>query len=349
MYRNRLVTGCVIAVLGLVIGTGCPGRKEVIKIAGDGTVTMHLTYSGTAAEIGRFDALPSARTGWDVSKTVKTDGDEEEHIVEAKQAFAPGAALPSQLVADDEPDADLCLEFPTSLWTEERADGVYYRFHRVYVPRRWAYVEYWRNWCFGDDTDKLVGKPREELTLEEKVKIAQAFACAEALHRLELALVALEEFAPDLPPEYPLLARQAAIQFYEDMDIDETIARCEQAPEDERQECFNREAERILAEGHAAFVQSLLTDAGLSALDIARFEDAFERAQKYYEITSELGGHFFEIEVSMPGELIAHNGEVDESDDGDTVEWSFQGDAFRDRPHELIAISRVVHDAGVEP
>ena len=351
MIRNHTLMLTVTAILSLVAGTGCPWRKEVIKIASDGTVAMRLTYSATAEELERFDALPSPETGWEVSKTVEIEDDKEKHTLTATQTFASGGELPQTHAPDDDPGADLCLAFPTTLSIEERADGVYYHFHRVYTPRRWAYVQYWKDLFIDNDIKKLGEKPPEELTADEKLQIVVAFAGIEAFKQLEFAKTALLECEPDHQPEYRLLARRALLDVYEeDNDYFRAVVElCEQAPEDERGECFNHETERILAEGYAAFTQSLREDADFRAYQLAAFEWAYGRAERYFEITDELGAHNFEIEVEMPGTVIAHNG--DDSDDAtgaDVVEWTFDGRAFRDRPYELMAISRVDREPKIE-
>ena len=84
--------------------------------------------------------------------------------------------------------------------------------------------------------------------------------------------------------------------------------------------------------------------AGFDAVQISQFESAFARAERFHQISSDLRGHAFEIHIHMPGEIVAHN--ADEwSEDGGAL-WAFDGRAFRDRPYELLAISRV---AMVEP
>jgi hypothetical protein len=351
MIRSRTVTLTVTAILSLGAGTGCPWRKEVIKIAPDGTVIMHLTYSATAEELERFDALPSPETGWEVSKTVEVEDDKEKHTLTATQTFASGEELPQTYAPYDDPGADLCLAFPTTLSIEEDADGVYYHFHRVYTPRRWAYVQYWKDRFIDDDIKKLGEKPPEELTADEKLQIVMAFAGIEAFKQLEFAKTALLESEPDLQPEYWLLARRALLDVYEeDNDYFRAVVElCEQAPEDEREECFSHETERILAEGYAAFTKSLREDAGFRAHQRAAFEWAYGRAERYFEITDELGAHNFGIEVEMPGKVIAHNGDdLDDVSGTDVVEWTFDGRAFRDRPYELMAISRVDREPKIE-
>jgi hypothetical protein len=283
---------------------------------------------------------------------IEDDGTEE-HTVSGTQTFSPGQVLPETYASDDDPDADLCLTFPTTLAIEQRADGTYYHFRRVYVPRGWAYVQYWKERFIDDDIKKLGAKPPQELTQEERLQIVEAFAIVEAFKQIEFAKAASEECAPDLPPVDWLRARQALVDVYEgetdQNSFDDMLELCRQAPEARRGECFDTQAERILANGYAALVQSLQQDADFRLSELEEFDRAYERAQSYYENTDELGAHHFEIEVEMPGKVIAHNGDdLDEVPGKSTVEWMFDGKAFRDRPYELLAISRVVDEAESE-
>jgi len=235
------------------------------------------------------------------------------------------------------------------LTIQDRADGRYFYFRRTYTPRRWAYVQYWHDSIIDDDIKKLGDKPVEELTRDDRLKIVRALAGIEASTQLEFAKEALAECEPELPPEYGLLARQALLSIYEEKyDHFRTVLDlCEDLTDDQQEACYEREADRILAEGYDAYIQSL-SDSGLGQDQRDAFHRSYQRAKRFHQITNELGAHGFEIEVEMPGNIVAHNGEkVREEEDGKVayVTWTFDGKAFRDRPVEMIVISRVDHDS----
>lgn len=349
MIRNRLTAYGTLATLILPIAMGCLGREETIRISRDGAVTIALRYEGSADDMKTADALPSDNSGWDVTTIAKKEGDEgnsdEKLVLTSERTFAPGEVLPTNYAGDNDPDADLVLQFPTTLRIERRPDGVYYSFHRVYTARRWAYVQHWNDVLFDDDIKQLTEKPAEELTRDEQAEIIQAFAGVEACKQIEFAKTALLECEPNHRPETWLLARRALLDVYENEynHFDRLIELCEDLSEDDRNECFEREGNRILGEGYTALVDSLQKEAGFSADRIAQFERAYKRAERYYKITGETGGHHFEIHVAMPGKIVAHNGDEVDTDDDDnvsTVTWQFVGNAFRDRPHELLVVSR---------
>lgn len=343
-----------IVFFALAASMSCVEREETITIAPDGAVTVELEYEGSEKEVTQGDAMPSAESGWDVVRTREEDDDGVTLKLESVRRFEPGEELPRSFAADGDPDADLYLDFPTTVRVEDRADGRYFYFHRVYTARRWAYVQNWEEVFVDDEVKKLGEKPVEELTPEERVQIVEAFAGVEAFKQIEFARIALEESHADLPVEYGLMARRVLIGVYHNelanQGIERMIKRCEDLPEDERGECFNQEAERVLGIGYAAYVQSLREDGGLNQRQIAAFDVAYERAERYHELTGQLAGHSFEIRVAMPGTIIAHSGlndetEVDEDNNTSTVRFAFDGKLFRDRPHELIVVSRLDHDA----
>jgi len=350
MFQNKFRSYGAAVVLTLSACVGCVERDEEITIAPDGSVVIELEYKGDEEDILRGDAMPSAEGGWNVVRTTEKDNDKIKHVLKAERRFAPNEQLPRTFAATGDPNTDLYLDFPTTVRVEKRADGVYYYFRRVYTPRRWAYIQRWNDVLFDDDMKKLADKPAEQLTPEERVKIAEAFAGLEALKQVEFAQGAIEKSHPDLPAEYGLMARRALIRVYEREEekgnLERIITSCEALSEKERGECYDAEVERILGEAYGAYVQSLRQDARLSAEQVAAFERAYQRTRRYHEISEQLGGHNFGIEVKMPGVIIAHNAlddkvDVNEQERTSTVDFNFDGKWFRDCPHELIVVSRL--------
>jgi hypothetical protein len=360
MNSNYLMMAGATAVLGLWACSGCVEREETIKIGVDGAVTIELEIEGGEEEISSGDAMPSVQSGWNVARSTGTDDDGAVHVtLRTVRSFGLAESLPHTFAAEDDPDADLYLEFPTTVRIEPRSDGVYYYFHRVYTPRRWGYLERWNDFLFDEEVKKLGEKPVEELTFEDRVTIAESIALMEAVKQLEFAQTAIEESHPDLPLEYGLMARRALIDYYTELadedegPLEQILRRCESLPEDQQDACFDEEAGRVLAAGYSAYMNSLRATAGLTPLGIAEFELAYDRAERYHNITERLGGHNFEIHVTMPGAIIAHNGldddvETNKDENTSTVEFEFDGKWFRDNTYELIVVSRLEHKTARE-
>ena len=348
MTTKRLTLLSLLVLIALPAVSGCLKRKEKITVRPDGVVKIRLKYSGSGEDLDSADAMPSAKTGWSVTRTVEKGGEEDKHILTAKRRFDPGEALPSSLATEDDPDADLYLSFPTELTIERRADGVYYRFHRLYMPRKWAYVRYWHDRFVNDEIEELGKKSAEDLSHKERVEILKAFADIAAFEQVEFARAAVVAAHPDLPPEQWLSARSGLIQVYRDIDYDDFVARYQAVPEKERDAEFEKESDEIVAEAYQALIASLRSQAGYDDARLAAFEKAYAREKRLYDITDELGGHQFSVKIKMPGEVIAHNADRWHDEDEGYLVWEFNGDAFRDRPFELRVTSRLPADATEE-
>ncbi|MGD2109317.1 MAG: hypothetical protein PVI86_07980 [Phycisphaerae bacterium] len=351
MITKRLSKLALTAIPAAFACLSCVEREEKIRIARDGAVIIELEYEGSEGELATGDAMPAAESGWEVERSVEKKNDDVIVRLESARRFAPGETLPRTFAAAGDPDTDLYCDFPTEVRIERRHDAIYYYFRRTYAPRRWTYIQRWHDEFIDDDVKKLAEKPVAELTPDEQGQMAEAFAGVEAFKQIEFSSIAIAESHPELPVEYGLMARRALIDYYTEAgdsgDLQRVMDLCGSMPDEEtRGACFDREADRILGEGYAAYIASLKTGAGFKKRDIAAFEHAYQRAQRYHRITEKLGGHSFQISVTMPGEVIADNtlnGDVDFDEEAQTstVKFEFDGEWFRDRPCELIAVSRL--------
>lgn len=345
MSGRRLILIAGVGLVTALSAVGCVKRKESITVKPDGSVRAGIDYEGDKADFDKGDAMPSEQGGWKVSRELRTEENKKEEVhLTGERTFKPGEELPGSYAAPNDADAALYLKFPTTLTRERRKDGEYLHFRRVYMPRDWAYVQFWSDQHIDDSIEKLFEKKTEELTHEERVQIIKAFAGVEAYKQIELAQRALKECDEKLKPDHWLLARRALMNVYEEgVDWDEIARKVQNSSEEDRDQELERESQRLVDEGHRAIVQSLKRDAGYNGDRLAKFEAAYERAKKYWEITNKLAGHAFQIEVTMPGTIVAHNGDKADDNEG-TVEWEFDGTAFRDRPYELLVTSRLPLD-----
>ncbi len=338
-HRINLHALAVSATMLLTV-PGCLEREETITITPAGAVTIELEYTGSPQNFRTPDALPSERSGWRITRTSEIDGEGKEEVtITSRRRFEPREELPGTYAAGNDPDVDLYLSFPTTLRHERRADGVYLHFRRVYMPRRWAYVDFWRGLFMDDRMEQLGEKPVDEMSPEEKLEIVKAFAGLELFKRVEFASSALKQCDPDLRPDAWLRARAAMLEVGEDANLDEIVALIGDLPDDQRDVEFERETERLLDEALEAFVDELEDVAAYDATQVERFQKAYERAEKYFAVTDSLGAHVFGIRVKMPGEVVAHN--ADKIDDDGLAVWEFDGEAFRDRPCELMITSKL--------
>lgn len=367
MTRNWALAGA-ISVATLFLAMGCVKRTERISIAADGRVTMAVEIEGKPNELEGGDAMPTKEAGWDVKRTTKIqelDGKSEETVVlEAKREFEPGATLPETYSTSEDPDAELYVHFPTKVWFEKRGNDTYVHFKRVYAPRAWNFVQFGEDQAFDNDIKVLSKKPVEELTPDDRLRILRAFGNAEASKQLELAEIALKKVAPDHAPDIWLNARSALLTSFDEIDwvslaaihasaekdrgdqlLEDSMmwvhpedGTTRRVAEDKKNERFEKEHQKIEADAHEAFVNSLKKYGGFNKAKIEAFEKEWTRARKLYDITGATGGHGFEIHVQMPGEIVAHN--ATSVDDG-WCKWEFTGEAFRDRSPELLVTSKL--------
>ncbi|MCH7591253.1 MAG: hypothetical protein IH989_00535 [Planctomycetes bacterium] len=374
MSTNRLT---ITASLVMLICPACVLREEKITISRSGAALIELKITGTEAELTGGDAMPSSDSGWEVERRIKKENDEEKLVLTTSRRIAPGEAMPGSLADPDDPDADLYLEFPTEVRVERRADGTYYFFHRSYTPRRWAFVQYWHEVFMDDDVNKLGETPLGKLNRDDQRRIIQAFASVEARRQVELAGTALLESGVDVPVEEMLGARLALLAVYKSYDLlsgensavafgeamlapvetgnaandtdelDRLIDGCESVSDGRRDACYDETATSLFDEARSAYTDSLRDGGHLTRSELAAFSRSHDRARRRYEITDALAGHHFETTVVMPGTMVAHNAnelQRDESTGQTGVIWQFDGRAFRDRTHQLWAVSRVGFD-----
>lgn len=345
--------GLAMAVV-LVSGVlGCVRRKETISIAKDGRVAIEVQHEGSTQEIKRTEMDVWRSSGWKVEfdETVKRDAETgedkvEEHKLTAAMSFEPGAELPDHWPTEDDADTDLQLHFPTTVTVEQRGGDTYYRFHRFYSPRRWAYIEYWKHRLLENDEAKQVReKPFEELTDEEKLQLARAFLMVEGHKQAELVTAALDECEPEMAVEDRTLVQQSLLDVYRKAaeHFADPMKQCIDLEEEQRNDCFEQHVQRLLSEGGDAVGSVLRKALGLSPAQLLAYEQSQRRASDYYRISNTIGGHRFDIEVKLPGTVVAHNADkIETQADGTTVaRWDFDGTAFRDRTHELIVVSRL--------
>jgi hypothetical protein len=273
---------------------------------------------------------------------VRKDAEQDpKYIWEATREFPTGTPLPSTFATPNDPDAALALSFPTTVRVEQRPDGTYYHFKRVYAPREWSFVRYWHDRFVTNDIEKLGAKPKDQLSVDEEVRILKAFVDAAAHEQAEVAVRALRQSLPHAAPQASLAARAALLKVYQDIDLPDFVKRYKDMPESEHSQAFTKECEQIVADGLNAFAESLKESAALDVGGEQQFRMAYDRARKELDITEQTGGHNFKITLRMPGQIIAHNADRLSEDGDGAIEWVFNGEAFRDRAHELSAVSFV--------
>lgn len=327
----------IAAITAVFAGSGCLERKETVEVQKNGAVKMHLEYSGTEQDLQGPDAMPSSSQGWKITRTTRHERDQDTHVLDASAVFAPGQPLPETFG-----DAgDVYLMFPTEVRREVRDDGVYYHFHRRYEPRKFAITQYWKDRFIDDDIHKLADKDIQSLTQKERIKLLRAFAQVESHKQLEVIRMAVASALPDISDEAGLKARRALLDVYDRFDYDKLAESIKGMNSDESDKKLEQVGESVPKDARTAFTSTLKKQADLGDAEMKRLNTAIDREKIRQKVTETTRTQTFHIEVALPGEIVAHNG--DKVKNGRIV-WEFAGNAFCDRPFDLTAVSRLAPD-----
>jgi len=142
---GRSSAATMLAVGLMAVAPGCIKRSETIRIEPDGSAHLRVVFDGDPDDISEGDAMLNEPGPWSVKDTVELKDDGSEKLIRAATlTVQPGEKLPEQYCPGDSDLSDVALTMPTSLLIEERPDGTYYHFKRVYQRRDWARVDYFR-------------------------------------------------------------------------------------------------------------------------------------------------------------------------------------------------------------
>jgi hypothetical protein len=354
--RGTALAAAFGAVAALVLSSlsACVERKEHLKISPQGSVEWHVTHeTDSLSELYEGDAVPRIAGGWfveqqEVPKPVQAKPDQEDNGPEVKYLliadaiFPPAQALPSNYGLPTEGDADLYLQFPTTVTIEDRADGVYYHFARTYESRPWAQIELLRKALVDEPLKELDGVDPRFWTTEQRIAALHALASFETEKALIFARAAFKHASPDGPQDAWLLVRQHMRDCIDLLNYEDLAKLLEpretREEESARGQAIAAEIKRFELMQVDHLKDALRTQAGYGGAQIKKFFVEFERQKKAYAITEDLGDDQFTITVEMPGEIIASNAD---STARSTGIWVLNGSMFRDREVELMATSRV--------
>ncbi|MHC4415374.1 MAG: hypothetical protein ACYS0G_08835 [Planctomycetota bacterium] len=337
---NLLPSGALAATAVLA---GCLERRETITVEPDGTVVIEATFTTESeAEFTEGDALPAAAGGWFVDESMEVDDEGDmEFTLTAEAEFPPDEALPASFAVPGDADADLYLQFPTTVIMEDRPDGTWYHFHRRYPARRWAQIEALRERLVDERLEELEDKPEDEYTREDRVFVLQAYVEFEVAKMLTFARGAFLEVTPDAPQDGWLRVRAAVHAYKVAIDYQRIAELMEIEDEQERSKALDEEGRQWEDKAVRTLKDALREHCGYGGRQLSDFVRHLERKRRFHEITGGLGDDAFEITVVLPGRIQGSN--ADETA-GDRATWKFSGHRFRDRDLELMASSRLGFD-----
>jgi hypothetical protein len=336
----RLVAIC-LAGFPLLILPGCVRRGERIVIEPDGTAHLTVEFEGDPDDVRSGDAMLEDPGLWEVKDQleVKDDGDEELTRT-AKITVPPGGEFPTHYAGHDAELADLALDMATWLEVEERPDGTYYHFKRVYHRRDWARIDYFRHKELEDGLKKLDEKEAAELTDADRQDIANALLRFEAYKTIKLAEAAAESVGPPLAQDDWLAVHRGICGVFEAIDPREVMALL--VLEGDEADAQIAAAVQEVKENLEATIERILDERDRSGRLAVAFMDQYERERQRYAITEDLQDDVWEVVVELPGRVVGHNSfGADEPEHEKAIQWEFEGDMLNDQDVILMATSVV--------
>ncbi len=324
----------------------CVERKERLTISPDGSVLWQVQHrADTLDDLLNGDAVPTPGGLWIVSQQQQRDEEGRvTHILNAETAFARGRALPRGFGSQREIEDGACMVFPTKINFERRADAIYVHFARRYEPRAWRHIEALReqhitNFVGGLNEDPATWSP------VQRMNVTQALVRFEIEKHLALVRAAWNEALANEPQDRWLAIADDVRSLTLTIDFVRLSSLLE-PPEDEIARMGLDDAIKLegrqLQQSIIARVGEAAQQAGLDGSKSASLLAGYELQRRILEVTEDLGDDTFEIEVEMPGTIVASNAnELEGSVSGNLVTWKFKGEQVRDNAIELLATSRI--------
>jgi hypothetical protein len=323
---------------------GCLERDESITINPDGSAVLKSVFKGDVDDLGAGDAIPSPGGPWMIHDELANDDQKKitrtAEITVAFGAVIPGAYLPTA----NDPRADRVLNFPTTVRiTAAAADDkdvahTNYDFKRTYQRRDDARYTLTQRLLDKDEAFKAIkAKPQQELTGEDRVAVVKALTRIELNKYQQYGDAGIAAVGSGWTQETGMLVRQTLADYVNAFDP-RPFADLLGQPQNEERDQRIAAAARTFRDELRQAVMTKMDAMGLSKESQARFIAAAETETDRRAVTEDLADEKWEVRVTLPGTIAAHNGDRVE---GSTVIWNFTGEYLMDRDQTLMASSRV--------
>ncbi|MFZ2875243.1 MAG: hypothetical protein WAZ94_12290 [Phycisphaerales bacterium] len=333
---NTTATLVLSAAAGLALfAGGCLERDETITVRSDGTTDLESEFRGDLEDMNRGDALPLAGGMWQVSQwETKTPSGGTDHVRRGTVSVAPGGALPESYAGAGDAAS---LRFPTTVTRELRGGDTFVHFSRVYRARVFApYSVAQRALEHDGRTSELLKADPQTLTDLDRVSLLESFRRVE-LEKQAWQVRAAANALTDRPQDLRLRVMDGALSRARSYDLADATKLMAMPQSEERDAAL-----AAIAEDFLSIVSKDLSGAldreNLRPEELAAATAAFELERARREVTEDLRDERWEVRLSLPGEIVAHN--ADEVREG-TLVWTFDGNALLDADRELLATSRI--------
>jgi hypothetical protein len=336
----RPIATLAAASLALFAG-GCLERIETIQINPDRSARLESVFKGDRADLDSGDALPSrgalSRGGmWEVGEqAVATPGAGTEHVLRAVLEVPSGGEIPGTYASG--PDGAHALKFPTSVRWERRGGDWYVHFSRVYQGRVHApYTRAKRELESSPELKRLQGVDPDAMSPEDRRRLLEAFRRMES-EKFGVFIRAGLGALTDRPQDAHLRILSGALAGARSYDLGKALELMAMAQSPERDAAIAAIADdfhRVIESG----IDSALAAEGLTPREVEAFHAAIAGERRDREVTEDLGDERWEVRLTLPGEVVAHNADRVE---GGVLIWSFTGESIMDADKALLASSRL--------
>ncbi|MEE9293626.1 MAG: hypothetical protein V3W34_01500 [Phycisphaerae bacterium] len=336
---RKPIIAAIAGAIAISILAGCVKHKETITVSPDGAVHLKIEVEGDRQDMENGAPALARAPGWEFREHLVTEENGDEKISrQVEMTIPPGHPIPASYPTADPDSQALAVQHPTTLTIQRRQDGTYYHFRRIFKARPWAFVNFWLR----DFHAQYGDKNPDEMTPEETLKFVEKLVEVERHKQLEIIRVASQSLAEPWSQDLRLAVHDAVTQVVRDVDVNSIAELLRKGEQDDEEvaDAFDALAKRLDRQV-ADKVRLLIREAGLSERRIAAFETLLQRERRRFGITEDYQDESWEIELSMPGTLVGHNG--DQVVDG-RVHWEVAGERFFDREVELLATSMVPYD-----
>lgn len=332
------------AALGLLAGLGCVKRLEIVAVFPDGSGRLVSSIEGDEADVREGDAMPSSESGWQVRERLEIkpadspdEADKRELMLVGSTTVRAGDAWPDSYAPAGSRLWRIATRFPTDVWIEERADGTYYHFRRVYQGRPVARIDHLREKILEQDSIKeLQEKDPASLSDQERKTLVRAFIEFEREQARVFVDRAFAAVDANLRQDVWLAAREAAGRAYGRPGLLEEAIEISKAGDSGGQLAS---IERRLKAEVESDVRAAMTDRGVVAAVVDRVIDAMRLATDAFEISEDIQDEEWMVSVALPGRIIGHNSteQVDrvELDDDEAEDTSIEAVALGELAAEL--------------
>lgn len=338
--KKILLGFTTLLVLSLTVG--CIERTETITIDEHGDATFDLIFEGDYNQFDKYIALPK-EPDWNIIE-YKADSTSKNGKLKLKatQFCRYQAELPRTFATRDDDYKRSRLEFPTMIQVRQEKNRTIYTFKRQYQGRRFMRLHGPKDMRADSDLEnKIIENGIFNVTEKERDQYLGDLAMQYAV----LNFYQLSDLLGDLVLSGYLSTAQKqeieiqASDYLENKLTPDLLLKILEKNDSQIENEYDKLREEV--QEKFASIASKVAGKDFESKS-SQFWSRYDQVMVDNYITEKLGSHTFNINLSMPGEIIQTNGFTEPGEHG-KVTWQFTGEDLFDCNLEINAISVLEH------